>query len=84
MKPLTLRSRTGNDGCLHLHIPTEIVHQDVEVQIIVQAVSEGEALHRSDGRKWPADYFATTSGALALDPVVRAPEGEYDSREHLG
>ena len=30
---------------------------------------------------WPADYFETTAGAFADEPLERAPQGDFPNRE---
>jgi hypothetical protein len=46
-------------------------------------------LHQAKSRRdpvssaWPIDFFETTAGCLADDPIDRAPQGEYEYREPL-
>ncbi len=47
-------------------------------------------LHQAKSRRdparittWPIDFFETTAGCLADDPIDRAPQDEYEHREPL-
>jgi hypothetical protein len=79
VQTIKLNARVGTDGVLKLEVPLDVADADLEVVVIVQP-RDGASRR---GRAWPPGYFEQTSGALADDPIVRAPQGEYEQREPL-
>jgi hypothetical protein len=51
MKTMTLQTKIGADGCLHLHIPCELPPGDAEVVVVVQALPAARS-----GLPYPSDH----------------------------
>ena len=77
-KRLTVRSRTGPDGSLDIHVPTEVRGAEVEVELVVRPVRPGEG-RESNG--WPPGFFESTYGAPASMGLARHSQGEYEARD---
>ena len=65
-----------------ISVPPELRNRDVEVIIlpIGDKAKNGDAVE-VDANGYPIGFFERTAGALADDPIERAPQGEYDIRE---
>ena len=71
-------AHVGPDGTLTLAVPTPLRETDVEVMVVVQPVALPEE------RGWPSGFFEATAGGWQGEPLVRGPQGEYETREALG
>ncbi len=72
MQSIKVRQHIGQDGVLHLEIPTEVKDGDVEVVVVYQPIPKPEK------RQWSAD-FLSTFGAWEGE-LVRAPQEEQPER----
>jgi hypothetical protein len=67
------------------HVPAEFRNRDVEV-IILPLDENGNAKQDAverDEMGYPIGFFEATAGALADDPITRAPQGDFDVREEI-
>ena len=78
METITLHSRVGADGLLKLQVPLKATNTDLEVVLIVQPVVPAE-----QDLGWPPGFFEQTYGSFQDQPLVREPQGEYETREEL-
>lgn len=83
MQSITLRSRVGEDGILHLEVPVGLTNADLEVTVTVQLIDLQPKAKTPEELGWPPGFFEQTAGALADDPLVRGVQGEYEVREEL-
>ena len=79
-KRVTLRSRTGPDGSLDIHVPTEVREAEVEVELVVRPVVPGDG---GESAGWPPGFFESTYGALAGVGLRRHPQGDHEPRDDL-
>lgn len=79
MQTIRLKAHVGTDGLLKLEIPLEVADSDLEVEVTISSVDQPAAIVMA----WPPGYFEQTFGALADDPLLRAPQGEYEQREPM-
>jgi len=75
MQSLTLHTRVGKDGILKLETPIEFSNMELEVILIVNPVLETRV-----ASKWPASFFTEIIGGWQGKPLVREPQGTYESR----
>jgi len=56
-----------------------------DATVHLQALQEGrESAPAGDiDSDWPPDFFETTAGAWAGEPMVREPQGDYEVRDEL-
>lgn len=65
-------------------VPDELRGQDVEVIILpLDENGRNDNQRELDKNGYPIGFFEETSGSLADDPIVRAPQGEFDMREEI-
>lgn len=76
MQSIKLRSHVGQDGILKLEVPLGLSEMDLEVVVVVQPVAKTQT-------GWPPGFFEQTAGAWAGEPLVREPQGEYETRDKL-
>lgn len=79
MRSILIRSRVGDDGVLHLDVPSELAGTEVEVTIIPKPVAASETKGMNDAG-WSPGFFESVVGGWLGDPLVREPEGEYETR----
>ncbi len=75
MQSLTLHTRVGKDGILKLEIPVGIVDTDLEIILILNPVVESRI-----ATEWPRNFFTEILGGWEGAPLVREPQGTYESR----
>lgn len=67
------------------HVPAEFRNRNVEV--IILPLDENGNVKKDDVERdemgYPIGFFEATAGALADDPITRAPQGEFDVREEI-
>ena len=73
MKTVSLKSKIGPDGCLHVNIPTEIKEKNVDILVIYDVSNDSNVLEVPD---WPENYFTETYGCLSSDPIKRHSQGK--------
>ena len=66
-------------------VPKELRNRDVEItiRILDEETENGKAVE-VDKNGYPIGFFEETAGSLADDPIERAPQGEYETREEIG
>lgn len=79
MKSILIRSRVGEDGMLHLDVPSGLAGTEVEVMVILQPVAASLAGRAGDAA-WSPSFFENVVGGWEGDPLRREPEGEYETR----
>jgi hypothetical protein len=77
MQSIKVRSQVGQDGILHLEIPTGLVDTELDVTLTLQPVSSSQSIG------YPSGYFEQTAGCLKDDPIDRYPQGEFEVREPI-
>lgn len=75
MHSLTLHARVGRDGILKLETPIGMTDADLEVILIVHPVDEART-----ARAWPVNLFTEIIGGWEGKPLVREPQGTYETR----
>jgi hypothetical protein len=91
MQSIKLQAHVGSDGILKLEVPVGMLNTDLEVLVVVQAVtpaplpspSAASSKPTPEELGWPPGFFEQTEGALADDPIERPSQGEYEVREEL-
>jgi len=66
----------GKDGILHLDIPVEMPDTEIEVTVTIQRVTPQQ-------RGWMPGFFEEVIGGWVGEPLERAEQGEYETREQL-
>ncbi len=68
-----------------IHVPDEFRNRDVELIILpLEPNGNGNSDDvERDEMGYPIGFFEQTAGALADDPIERAPQGEFDIREEI-
>jgi len=82
MRSILIRSRVGADGVLHLDVPSDLVDTDVEVMVVLQAVSQSDP-GRAEEVAWSTGFFESVVGGWQGERLTREHEGEYETREKL-
>lgn len=83
MQSIQLKGRVQADGTLALRVATDLPESDVDVVVVVSPIrSETEKTTPSE-RGWPPGYFERTAGCLALEPIQRWPQEEYEQRDDI-
>ena len=84
MQPIKLRSQVGEDGILHLDIPSEFKGLEVNVTVTVEPIEKQTKFLEEDlsSLEWH-EFIEKTYGCLADDPIVRYPQGDYPEREPI-
>jgi hypothetical protein len=78
MTRLTMRSRIGSDGVLHVTVPVGAEDANREVQITVEPVPS----LTMTTEEW-RQFVLATAGSVADPTFVRHDQGEYERREEL-
>ncbi len=65
MQTITLTAEIGNDGILHLTLPTQYAGQRCEVLIVLQPTLATP----TDARGWSVGFFEQTAGSLPDFPA---------------
>ncbi|MBD2415668.1 hypothetical protein FACHB389_08000 [Nostoc calcicola FACHB-389] len=81
MQTITLNSRVGEDGILHLDIPVDVTNADLSITVILQPITDSEQENKPKGKGWPANFFEETSGCLKDTPIIIDSEGVVDDLE---
>ena len=76
MDTIKIRSYVGKDGILHLDIPVEMPDTEIEVTVTIQRVTPQQ-------RGWMPGFFEEVIGGWVGEPLERAEQGEYETREPL-
>ena len=78
MQSLTLHTRVGQDGILKIETPIGISNADLEVVLVVHPVEEPHPF-----KDWPVTFFTEVVGGWEGLPLVREPQGTYETRSKL-
>ncbi|RJP49506.1 MAG: hypothetical protein C4557_11190 [Anaerolineaceae bacterium] len=76
MQSLTLHTRVGKDGILKLEMPSDVRDTELEIVLIFSPVLERAA-------DWTPDFFTEVIGGWQGEPLVREPQGQYETRDEL-
>ena len=76
MQSLTLHTRVGKDGILKLEMPGDVRDTELEIVLIFNPITESVA-------GWPPDFFTEVIGGWQGGPLVREPQGKYETRNEL-
>ncbi|MGK7873608.1 MAG: hypothetical protein AB4426_09955 [Xenococcaceae cyanobacterium] len=83
MQKIKLRSHVGEDGILHLDIPSGFKGIEVQVTVTVEPIEkQNESLEDLSQLEWH-EFIEKTYGCLADDPIIRYPQGKYPEREPI-
>lgn len=77
MNRITVKSRIGADGVLHVTVPVSPADANREVQVTIEPTSPAS---KTQQEYW--DFLDTTAGAWQGD-FERPDQGEYEEREEL-
>jgi hypothetical protein len=83
MQTITLNSHVGEDGILHLDIPVDVINTNLKITVILQPAIESDHQEQPQGKGWPANFFAETSGCLKNSPLNIDSEGVFDDLEEF-
>jgi len=78
MRSLTLHARVGRDGILKLETPIGMADAELEIILIVHPVNEARL-----ALEWPPTLFTEIIGGWEGKPLVREPQGTYETRNHF-
>ncbi|MDV2998168.1 MAG: hypothetical protein N4J56_007873 [Chroococcidiopsis sp. SAG 2025] len=78
METIRLRSRSGEDGILHLDLPVTMKEVEWDVTVTLQPVALP-----SQGKGYPAGFFEQTYGSCQDDPIVIDDEGIYEEQDNV-
>jgi hypothetical protein len=82
MTSISVKTRVQPDGTLQVAVSTGLPESDVDVLLVIRPANPGSA-NAGTAHSWPANFFDTTFGSLADEPLVRPPELNYEAREKL-
>jgi hypothetical protein len=82
MTSIQLQSHVGRDGILKLEVPVDVTDVDLNVKVIIEPIAPATPKTPED-LGWPPGFLEQTSGAWQGEPLVRAPQGEYEIRNEL-
>jgi hypothetical protein len=83
MQRITLNSRVGQDGILHLDIPVDVTNAELTITVILQPITDSDQENQLKGKGWPANFFEETSGSLKDTPLIIDSEGVFDDLEEF-
>jgi hypothetical protein len=83
MHSIKLKKRVGADGILHLDIPVGIADKEVEIMVIYQPLETPTQQKRTQQKGWNPGFFEEVIGGWVGEPLERAEQGEYETREQL-
>ncbi len=78
-----MRSRTGPDGSLNIHVPTDVRDAEVDVVVVVRPVDRPAEGSDAEALGWPPGFFERTFGSLAGSGLKRHPQGDYEIRDTI-
>ncbi|MSU79747.1 MAG: hypothetical protein EXS16_16865 [Gemmataceae bacterium] len=67
---------------VHLVVPVEEANRRYHFIVLMQPISEKNALPEVPVRDWPPGFFEATAGKWVGD-FERPPQGEFETREEL-
>lgn len=78
MQSLTLRTHVGKDGILKLETPIGIKNADLEIILVVHPIEQAQPIP-----EWPDNFFTEIIGNWEGEPLVREPQGSYETRSEF-
>jgi hypothetical protein len=78
MNRMTVKSKVGGDGVLHLTLPVGPLDANQEVLVTVEPIN---GKHAMEGQEWQA-WVESMAGSWQGD-FERPPQGEYELRDPL-
>ena len=78
MQSITLHTRVGKDGILKIETPIGISDAELEVVLVVHPLEEARLFS-----EWPANFFTEIIGGWKGAPLVRVPQGTYETRNDM-
>jgi len=81
MRPIETTATVSEDGVLTVDEPVAVPPGRHRVIVVVDN-QDAPATKRS-AHEWPEGYVEQTFGALADDPLMCEPQGDYEERESL-
>ena len=78
MQSLTLHTSVGKDGILKIETPIGITNAELEVVLVVHPIEEAPPIP-----EWPANFFTEIVGGWEGAPLVREPQGTYETRSEF-
>jgi len=76
MQSLTLHTRVGKDGILKLEMPSDMIDTELKIVLIFNPITESAI-------SWSPDFFTEVVGGWQGEPLVREPQGKYETRNEL-
>ena len=71
----TVNTHVGKDGILKIEMPVGIANTDLEVILILNPVGTSRPI-----AEWPQNFFTEIVGGWQGMPLIREPQGTYESR----
>jgi hypothetical protein len=78
MNRITVKSKVGGDGVLHLSLPVGLPDANTEVQVTVEPVNGKHMMERHEWQAWVESMAGSWQGDFE-----RPPQGEYEQRDPL-
>jgi hypothetical protein len=75
METIKMRSRSNEDGIIHLDIPVGLKNTELEVTLSISLTRQGKG--------YPPGFFEQTYGSCQDDPIVIDDEGIIEDEEEL-
>ncbi len=81
LQAIRVSGHVGHDGILKLEVPLQLVDQDVEAMVVVQAVMGKPSVVDANG--YPIGFFEAIDQIQADDLLERPDQGILETREPL-
>lgn len=78
MQSHTIHAHVGRDGILKLEMPVGIANTDLEIILILNPLGTARP-----AAEWPRNFFTEILGGWEGAPLVREPQGTYESRSEF-
>lgn len=78
MQSHTLQAHVGKDGILKLEMPVGISNADLEIILVLNPVNVSPLLV-----EWSSAFFNEIVGGWQGAPLIREPQGTYESRSEF-
>ncbi len=83
MQSLFLHTRVGKDGILKLETPIGITNAELDVVLIINPATKKHNEQDAQAKGWPPGFFTEVVGGWQGEPLVREPQGNYETRNEL-
>jgi hypothetical protein len=81
MPTITLNSRIGSDGMLHLKVPAALIDTECKITVILQPITPIVSKPKTpEDLGWTPGFFERTAGAWEGELIREQPK-EYEQRE---